>query len=49
MVEGKDAAVLVSNWISGAYVDRLHVEVLISCLDLALTSRSLFILSALYI
>ncbi|KAM1255965.1 hypothetical protein ACFX1Q_030140 [Malus domestica] len=27
VVEGQDAAVLVGSWISGAYVDRLHVEV----------------------
>ncbi|KAM4084078.1 hypothetical protein ACJW30_08G106100 [Castanea mollissima] len=27
VVEGQEAAVLVGNWISGAYVDRLHVEV----------------------
>jgi translation initiation factor eIF-2B subunit gamma len=27
VVEGEDAAVLVGAWISGAYVDRLHVEV----------------------
>ncbi|KAK6936922.1 Nucleotidyl transferase domain [Dillenia turbinata] len=27
VVEGKEAAVLVGNWISAAYVDRLHVEV----------------------
>ncbi|WOL15870.1 hypothetical protein Cni_G24651 [Canna indica] len=27
VVEGEDAALLVGGWISGAYVDRLHVEV----------------------
>lgn len=27
MVEGQDAARRVGGWISGAYVDRLHVEV----------------------
>ncbi|GLT81801.1 hypothetical protein SLE2022_002330 [Rubroshorea leprosula] len=27
VVEGKDAALHVGGWISGAYVDRLHVEV----------------------
>ncbi|ONI14218.1 hypothetical protein PRUPE_4G269500 [Prunus persica] len=27
VVEGQDAAVRVGSWISGAYVDRLHVEV----------------------
>nr|XP_023874790.1 translation initiation factor eIF-2B subunit gamma [Quercus suber] len=27
VVEGQEAAALVGNWISGAYVDRLHVEV----------------------
>ncbi|KAF2291806.1 hypothetical protein GH714_035683 [Hevea brasiliensis] len=27
VVEGQDAALLVGAWISGAYVDRLHVEV----------------------
>lgn len=27
MVEGEDAAQLVGGWISGAYADRLHVEV----------------------
>ncbi|KAJ0083578.1 hypothetical protein Patl1_30094 [Pistacia atlantica] len=28
VVEGQDAALRVGGWISGAYVDRLHVEVL---------------------
>nr|XP_023898834.1 translation initiation factor eIF-2B subunit gamma-like [Quercus suber]POF20791.1 putative translation initiation factor eif-2b subunit gamma [Quercus suber] len=31
VVEGQEAAALVGNWISGAYVDRLHVEVFNEC------------------
>lgn len=38
VVEGEDAALRVGGWISGAYVDRLHVEVLVSMLLLFLFS-----------
>ncbi|XP_065879018.1 uncharacterized protein [Euphorbia lathyris] len=31
VVEGQDAALSVGAWISGAYVDRLHVEICIRC------------------
>lgn len=29
VVEGENAALLVGGWISNAYVDRLHVEVIL--------------------
>lgn len=35
VVEGESAALLVGGWISNAYVDRLHVEVILGSLYVA--------------